>query len=306
MTYRITGPTVISFSGGRTSALLLQRCLDAGLDPDAHVLFCNTGREHPKTLDFVDEVARRWSVPITWLEYRRTKFPKYKSRENRLRQEAVCNLAGRTYAPSGKEPGYVEVTYATASRNGEPFENLIDLTGLPNYNAAFCSTELKTRVISRWMTDHGYHRWNSVVGVRSDESWRAADMRANSKKNCWTIVAPMESDGTLIRSVYDHWLGRCWNPGDPLPPPELLPQGFDLGLQPEDGNCIFCFKKHPRKLVALADRYPEDLKWCTSQETRTRSVWNGKMGPMARWIDMAKRQESLPVVYDPLPCGCTD
>ena len=70
--FRIEGPAVISFSGGRTSAYMLRRILDAhdgALPPDVHAVFANTGREMPATLDFVAEVASRWNVPVTWLEF---------------------------------------------------------------------------------------------------------------------------------------------------------------------------------------------------------------------------------------------
>ena len=50
---------------------MLRRILEAGLQPDVHVLFCNTGKEDDRTLDFVHVSARgggrsaiRWlSVP---------------------------------------------------------------------------------------------------------------------------------------------------------------------------------------------------------------------------------------------------
>ena len=51
--FLIEGPAVISFSGGRTSAYMLHWILERGLQPDVHVLFCNTGREDDRTLDFV-------------------------------------------------------------------------------------------------------------------------------------------------------------------------------------------------------------------------------------------------------------
>jgi hypothetical protein len=70
--YRIAGPAVISFSGGRTSGYMLKHILDAhggALPGDVCVVFANTGKERPETLDFVAECGARWGVHITWVEY---------------------------------------------------------------------------------------------------------------------------------------------------------------------------------------------------------------------------------------------
>jgi hypothetical protein len=62
--FRIDGPAVISFSGGRTSGYMLRRILDAGLQPDVHVLFADTGKEFPATYAFVEACQQHWGVPI--------------------------------------------------------------------------------------------------------------------------------------------------------------------------------------------------------------------------------------------------
>ena len=64
------------------------------LPSEAIVCFANTGKEDEATLRFVQDCSEHWNVPITWLEYR--------------------------------AEGYAVVDYATASRNGEPFEALIE------------------------------------------------------------------------------------------------------------------------------------------------------------------------------------
>lgn len=55
--YKLDDPAVVSFSGGRTSGYMLWHILNAhnGVMPDGvKVVFCNTGKERPETLDFVD------------------------------------------------------------------------------------------------------------------------------------------------------------------------------------------------------------------------------------------------------------
>ena len=66
--FHIEGPAVISFSGGRTSAYMLRRILDAGLHPDVHVLFADTAKERAETYDFVRACGEAWGVEIHRVE----------------------------------------------------------------------------------------------------------------------------------------------------------------------------------------------------------------------------------------------
>ena len=70
--YYCDEPTVISFSGGRTSAYMLYQTIqahDGNLPNYLKVCFANTGKEMLQTLEFVEECSINWGVDITWLEY---------------------------------------------------------------------------------------------------------------------------------------------------------------------------------------------------------------------------------------------
>ena len=70
--YKVPAPSIISFSGGRTSGYMLYKILNAydGILPkDVYVAFANTGKEAPETLDFVRDVSEKWNVKIHWLEH---------------------------------------------------------------------------------------------------------------------------------------------------------------------------------------------------------------------------------------------
>src|SRR5690606_21274192 len=67
--YLITGPAIISFSGGRTSRYMLKHIIDAHggtLPDDVVVCFANTGKEMPETLDFVLRTEQEYGCPIVW------------------------------------------------------------------------------------------------------------------------------------------------------------------------------------------------------------------------------------------------
>ena len=149
----------ISFSGGRTSGYMLYKILEAnnGLPDRAKVIFTNTGREMEQTLDFVQECSDKWNVDIIWLEY---------------------DLV------NGKVT-YKEVNHETASRNGEPFEKLIQYKKvLPNVLMRFCTIELKIRTAKRYLRNPlelGWRNWVNAVGIRYDEPKR---LNVKQKKRC--------------------------------------------------------------------------------------------------------------------------
>ena len=70
--FELETPGVINFSGGRTSGYMLYHILQAfngKLPDDLPVVFANTGKEMPQTLDFVHACATNWDVPIVWVEW---------------------------------------------------------------------------------------------------------------------------------------------------------------------------------------------------------------------------------------------
>tara|TARA_R110000772_G_scaffold131557_1_gene239806 strand:- start:4141 stop:4950 length:810 start_codon:yes stop_codon:yes gene_type:complete len=172
--YLITEPTAISFSGGRTSAYMLWKCLEAhdGKLPDeAVVTFANTGKEMPQTLDFLQACSDSWGVDIIWLEFVSRK----------------------------KDPEVVD--YKIASRNGEPFDLLTsEKKYLPNPRMRFCTTELKIVPIQKYMASIGHTDFTTAVGIRADEPRRVAKQKAKDD-----YIVPLADDGTTIETIRDFW-----------------------------------------------------------------------------------------------------
>lgn len=239
-----TGPTLISFSGGRTSAYMLHEILRAHggqLPPDAVVCFANTGREREETLRFVHECGVRWSVPIHWLEWR-----------------------------DGK-PGFEQVGFNSAARNGEPFSALIAKKRyLPNAVTRFCTQELKIRPMRDFCRALGWSRWENVIGLRHDEGHRvmkalARNVEGNER---FTVAMPLAKARVTKPDVLRFWLGD--NP-DPVDLRHPLPQGFDLGLRDYEGNCDLCFLKGRKVLQHIMFERPDLAEWWTAQERNVRS-----------------------------------
>jgi predicted HAD superfamily Cof-like phosphohydrolase/3'-phosphoadenosine 5'-phosphosulfate sulfotransferase (PAPS reductase)/FAD synthetase len=215
--YLITGPALISFSGGRTSAYMLYQIIQAhggALPADVVVAFANTGKEREETLRFVEECAVHFGVFIHWVEFVAATGPHHERFE--------------------------QVNFHTASRSGEPFERLIALRGrLPNPLQRFCSRELKVEPIKALCQSLGWERWTNVIGLRHDEGHRALKKYAENDKggHRWKSALPLDKARVTKRDVMAFWTAR----------------NFDLQLQPHEGNCDLCFLKSRGKLQAIAD-----------------------------------------------------
>lgn len=256
--FKITEPTCISFSGGRTSAYMLWRVLQSngGLPAEAIVCFANTSKEDEATLRFVQDCSENWSVPITWLEYR--------------------------------IDGYAVVDYATASRNGEPFDALTTKKSyLPNPVARFCIQELKVNPIKKFtnIEDDG-----TMVGVRADEPHRIPKMRKRG------MLIPLADAGVTQADVQAFWKA----------------QPLDLGLNFRDGatalgNCDLCFLKGPYQITSLVLDKPERAVWWAAQEQKIGATFRSDRPSYAAMLKFSREQRDM---FDPneesIACFCGD
>jgi 3'-phosphoadenosine 5'-phosphosulfate sulfotransferase (PAPS reductase)/FAD synthetase len=209
---------------------MLYRILEAhdmSLPDDAIVCFQNTGKEDEATLAFVHECETRWNVKIHWIEYR------------------------------NNDQGYAVVDYETASRNGQPFEELIRKSNyLPSAVKRICTAQLKIRPQAKYMRDLGIFgdigysviENMSWVGIRADEQRRAAKIADKSRIPLW-------SDGVTKETVGQFWRN----------------QEFDLGLPNNNGvtmhgNCDLCFLKPMAQIASLVAEKPSRAVWWAQME----------------------------------------
>ena len=225
--FEIKEPTVISFSGGRTSGFMLYKVLEAhqmSLPDDAKVIFANTGKEDEATLKFVNDCSIYWNVPIVWLEYQDHEDSKQR---------------------------FKVVTFETASRNGEPFEAIIRKRQyLPNPVTRFCTAELKIRTIHKYLRSIGWddHDENSDwIGIRADEPRRAAKIARER--------TPLVSAGIGKTDVGNFWKAQPFDLG--------LPNFNGVTYH---GNCDLCFLKGESQTRSLIAEKPERAIWWAKME----------------------------------------
>jgi len=269
--FEIVEPTCISFSGGRTSGYMLYKVLEAGggqLPSDAIVCFANTGKEDEATLKFVQACSDNWNVEIHWVEY----------------QDA--------------EPAFVRVDFQTASRNGEPFEALIRKRQyLPNPVTRFCTSELKIRIIHKYLKSLGWEHNETMdwVGMRADEQRRAAKIADKSR-------IPLVTAGVTKETVGEFWRN----------------QSFDLELPNMNGvtmhgNCDLCFLKGGAQVLSLIAEKPERGIWWAKMEALalaskpSGAVFRSDRPSYASMIKFAAEQKDM---FDPneesIACFCGD
>ncbi len=244
--FRIDGPALISFSGGRTSGYMLHRIVEAhgGQLPDnVHVAFANTGKEREETLRFVHECGSRWGVKINWLEWRRD--------------------------------GFEQVGFNSASRDGEPFRALIDWKQrLPNSFERWCTEFLKVKTMFAFARSIGFPdgSYAEVIGLRNDEGHRILKSMDNAKfvkrkgvpvprDPARRVSFPLAKAKIVKMDVMRFWLG----PTGAFPSDDL-PQGFDLGLAPWEGNCDLCFLKGKGIRKRLIRDNPSVTEWWKERE----------------------------------------
>lgn len=86
---------VINFSGGRTSAMMTILEYKQG----DIVLFCDTGREHPKTYKFIHDFEAYEKIPVVWLKYEggfERLIEKYQAVPNRFMRFCTKELKAKT------------------------------------------------------------------------------------------------------------------------------------------------------------------------------------------------------------------
>lgn len=193
---------VISFSGGRTSAYMARWIQLNMPDSEKTFIFANTGQEDERTLAFVNECDKRWGLGVVWIEAD-------------VSQER------------GKATRHKIVSFETASRKGEPFEDVIKKYGIPNQAYPHCTRELKLQPITSYVRENGLQDALMCVGIRADEIDR---MRHDARDA--GIVYPLVSWHPKTKQQVVEW----WRNQD-----------FDLAVPERLGNCTWCWKKTVRK-----------------------------------------------------------
>lgn len=201
---------LVSFSGGETSAFMAQWLWRHKQDEYEMIfVFANTGQENEETLEFVKRCEAYFSFPIVWIE-------------------------ANVFHGERKGSGHQLTSFDKASRNGEPFEEVIKKYGIPNSTHPHCTREAKQNPIHDYISSIGWEDYYTAIGIRADEADR---MAKNYKKRKFVYPLISSSMIPMSKPKINFWWSQ---------------QDFRLELKGYEGNCKWCWKKSDKKLFTIA------------------------------------------------------
>ena len=137
---------VVSFSGGRSSALLVY--LMKNRHPDTDFIFMDTGAEHPKTYEFIKNMVKHWGIKLTCLR-------------------VVVN------PELGQGNSYRVITLDELQPDLQPFRDVCYKYGTPYVHGAFCTRTMKFEPFTRYCNEtYGNGNYITWLGIRADEPRR--------------------------------------------------------------------------------------------------------------------------------------
>lgn len=212
----------VNVSGGRTSAYMAWWLKNNMADKyDMLFIFANTGQEHEDTLRFVNDVDQHFGLDLVWVE-------------------TVVHHDERTRST------HKVVDYASAARNGEPFEEVIKKYGVCNHTHMHCTREMKRNAIDSYTRAFWGKDYSVALGIRADEARRVSP-RAGERNIIYPLVDMEPVDKAFI---LDWWKQYEWD----LKIPEYL------------GNCVTCYKKSEKKLNMVYRECPQAFQFFDRME----------------------------------------
>ena len=239
--FKTSGRTFGGVSGGRTSGLMHILSLAVNSDADYTALFANTGKEHDKTLVFLDNIQKHTGRPLVWLEFQKPE----------------------TFGARPRESGFKVVDFESANRAGVPFVEFLEMLEeyrrvqkdegpvAPHASMRICTAYMKVKVQHKYALSFEPSGYDKFVGLRADEPDRVRSlMNANTKKV--ESFCPLYDAGITKQDVLDFW----------------KTQPFDLDIPEHLGNCNKCFLKDHADISQSYYEEPWDGQWWLDLQDR--------------------------------------
>lgn len=174
----------VSFSGGRSSAYMCWYLLKFwSWKYNFIFIFANTGLEHPKTLEFVNECDKRMGLNLVWIEA----------------------IISKEFGVGSR---HVVVDFDTALRGDRLFREMCEVYGLPNKSYRHCNRDLKIGPINSYKRRLGLKsKHKTCIGIRADEFDRM-DSKADEKGLVYPLISWQH---TVKPEIIDWWSRQEYN-----------------------------------------------------------------------------------------------
>ncbi|MDR7694129.1 phosphoadenosine phosphosulfate reductase family protein [Riemerella anatipestifer] len=226
---------LITVSGGRSSAMMARhvQTSEKYKNYEKLFLFCNTGMEHPKTIEFLKKIEKYWDIPL-------------------VKIEGVYSLE------MGVGVGYKAVDWEELNMMAKPFAEAIAhknkgiFNGMPSKDAPFCSEMLKTLPAKKFADDiFGTNNYIKAIGFRKEDmpkriSW--AEIKTDR-----TRIFPLLTDFQFPIGQME--LNEYWDE-----------QPFKLEIHNKFGNCELCWKKSDANLIDVIRNGTRFIDWYRKME----------------------------------------
>jgi hypothetical protein len=146
---------VVSFSGGRSSAVLvyLMEIARQRFNWRVKYIFCDTGVEHPQTYRFIRNMVKFWGIDLIILRLK-------------VNPELGQGNSYEVFEPN-------DLMDSTKMPPFQPFFDCLVKYGVPTIAGPYCSERMKKDVFNAYCKDHfGKGQFVTWLGMRSDEPTR--------------------------------------------------------------------------------------------------------------------------------------
>lgn len=227
-------------------------------------VFCNTGQEREETISFLQNIERVWGIPLVKIE-------------------------GVYSNKMGVGVNYKIVEWHDLDMKSKPFKGAImhmnkgEFTGMPNQNAPFCSSRLKTLPADKYAKDLFGNDFIKAVGFRAEDmplriTW--AEIK-HDKKRIFPLITDFEYPITK-RDLNDYW----------------KKQPFKLGIDSIYGNCELCWKKSDNVIIANIRKGTRSIEFYLEQEKIYGNTSFRGHRSIQYFVDEAKKPQTLTIDFE--------
>jgi len=270
---------IISFSGGRTSAMMAIEMAERGMLDHATIQFADTGREYVETYDFINKVEELLGREILRLEAE-LKVKDGTPFDNLVTMKKMLPNQNMRFCTNYLKVFPMQQLMIDFHKEG--FDEFSNVIGLRHDEPRRINARARN-------VEFAYHREKRTL--RKDVEKVASQRNADQYEFIdYELRYPMNEWGYTQQDVDDFW--------------EKMP--FDLETPFRDSNCTLCPMKGFYQKVKIVGEYPELAKPWLDDEAKVGAQFRKEYSTQEILNYSATGSKDIEWVSESLNCVCTD